>query len=264
MPGPRCPGMPATRGNQPARGRAAPGRTYSAGTGDAMAQPAEFVIGADATCSDGPCGQVTRVVVNPVAEAVTHLVVEPKHPHGLSRLVPLDLVEGGPHEVRLRCTRAEFEQLDSAEETQFSPELGGYSAYGPGEVLTWPYYGLGGGAGLRRRHRRGWARRSSPRTPCRRAKCPSAAATRVYATDGPIGRVQGLVIDPAQPPRHPRAAPGRPPVGTQGRGHPHRQREEERRGHHAEHHEGAGQGPAFGGYRPPAAVARRGSSPLLS
>src|ERR1700722_20184471 len=141
-------GYASDQSNQAARGAGAPGRTYSAGTGDAMAQPAEFVIGADATCSDGPCGQVTRVVVNPVAEAVTHLVVEPKHPRGLSRLVPLDLVEGGPREVRLRCTRAEVGQLDSAEESHFSPELGGYSAYGPGEVLTWPYYGLGGGAGF--------------------------------------------------------------------------------------------------------------------
>jgi len=160
-----------------------------------MAQPTEFVIGADAACSDGPCGQVTRVVVNPVAEAVTHLVVEPKHPRGLSRLVPLDLVEGGPREVRLRCTRAEFGQLDSAEESHFSPELGGYSAYGPGEVLTWPYYGLGGGEGLG--VGTGVAGSS---VITEDAVPPGEVSVRrgdsVYATDGPIGRVQGLVIDP--------------------------------------------------------------------
>jgi sporulation protein YlmC with PRC-barrel domain len=160
-----------------------------------MAQPAEFVIGADATCSDGPCGQVTRVVVNPVAEAVTHLVVEPKHPHGLSRLVPLDLVEGGPHEIRLRCTRDEFGQLDSAEESQFSPDLGGYSAYGPGEVLTWPYYGLGGGEGFGV----GTGVDGSS-VVTEDAVPPGEVSVRrgdpVYATDGPIGRVQGLVIDP--------------------------------------------------------------------
>ena len=160
-----------------------------------MAQPAEFVIGADATCSDGPCGQVTRVVVNPVAEAVTHLVVEPKHPRGLSRLVPLDLVEGGPREVRLRCTRAEFGQLDSAEESHFSPELGGYSAYGPGEVLTWPYYGLGGGAGFGV-----GSGVDGPSVITEDAVPPGEVSVSrgdpVYATDGPIGRVQGLVIDP--------------------------------------------------------------------
>jgi hypothetical protein len=49
-----------------------------------------FTIGADARCTDGACGKVIRVVVDPVARAVTHLVVEPKHRHGLGRLVPLD------------------------------------------------------------------------------------------------------------------------------------------------------------------------------
>jgi hypothetical protein len=38
-----------------------------------------FKIGADASCTDGPCGTVIRVVVNPVQEVVTHLVVEPPH-----------------------------------------------------------------------------------------------------------------------------------------------------------------------------------------
>jgi len=32
-----------------------------------------FVIGAGARCVDGVCGKVIRVVVDPVARAVTHL-----------------------------------------------------------------------------------------------------------------------------------------------------------------------------------------------
>jgi len=160
-----------------------------------MAQPAEFVIGASATCTDGPCGEVTRVVIDPVAEAVTHVVVEPRHGHGLSRLVPLDLVEGGPHQIHLRCTRAELEQLDPAQESEFAPELGGYSAYGPGEVLTWPYYGLGGGQGF------GVGTGvDGPAVVTEDAEPPGEVSVRrgdpVYTTDGPIGKVQGLVIDP--------------------------------------------------------------------
>src|SRR6185437_4214373 len=161
-----------------------------------MAQPAEFVIGADAACTDGPCGEVTRVVIDPVAEAVTHLVVEPRHPHGLSRLVPLDVIEGGPHEIRMRCTLAEFEQFDSAEESQFSSEVGGYYAYGPGEVLTWPYYGLGGGIGFGV-----GTGLDGPPVVTEDAAPPGEVSVRrgdpVYATDGSIGRVQGLVIDPS-------------------------------------------------------------------
>ena len=102
-------------------------------------------IGAAASCTDGDCGKVTRVVVDPIAQAVTHLVVEPKHRSGLGRLVPLDITEVASGEVHLRCTRAEFERLDPAEETHFFPGVGGYGGYGPGQAVAWPYYGLGGG-----------------------------------------------------------------------------------------------------------------------
>ena len=71
-----------------------------------MTEPSQFTIGAEARCSDGVCGEVTRVVVDPVARAVTHLVVEPKHRQGLGRLVPLDLVEDTTDGVLLRCTTA--------------------------------------------------------------------------------------------------------------------------------------------------------------
>jgi hypothetical protein len=84
-------------------------------------------------------------VVDPLARAVTHLVVEPKGRQGLGRLVPLDLIDVTRGEIRLRCTMAEFEELDSAEETQFVPGTRGYAAYGPEQVLAWPYASLGGG-----------------------------------------------------------------------------------------------------------------------
>src|ERR1700722_1993291 len=105
----------------------------------------QFTIGSQAHCTDGVCGEVSRVVVDPVAKAVTDLVVEPKGREGLARLVPLDLLDlldAAAGDVRLRCTLAEFERLDPAEETQFVPGSGGYAAYGPEQVGAWPYYGL--------------------------------------------------------------------------------------------------------------------------
>ena len=84
-----------------------------------MAERAAFTIGAQANCTDGGCGHLTRVIVDPVARALTHLVIRPPLGQGLDRLVPIDLAEAGPGEVRLRCTRAEFDQLDPAEETGF-------------------------------------------------------------------------------------------------------------------------------------------------
>src|SRR2546429_9752568 len=113
-----------------------------------MADTTPFTIGADASCADGVCGEVSRVVVDPVARAVTHLVVEPKGRQGLGRLVPLDLVDAAGGEVRLLCTVAEFERLDSAEETQFLPGTRGYAFYGSEQVLSWPHSSPGGGASV--------------------------------------------------------------------------------------------------------------------
>src|SRR6516162_9748789 len=107
-----------------------------------------FMIGAGVSCTDGPCGAVTRVVINPVNRELTHLVVEPAGRSGLGRLVPLDLVDATDGEIRLRCTLAEFDSLDAAEDTQFVPGTRGYAAYGPDQVLSWPYSSLTGTAGV--------------------------------------------------------------------------------------------------------------------
>lgn len=160
-----------------------------------MAQTTEFTIGADVSCTDGDCGKVRRVVVDPIARAVTHLVVEPRHRQGLGRLVPLDLVDATTGEIRLRCTVAAFEQLDSAEETQFIPGSSGYAAYGPGQVVSWPYYGLGGGAGVMDAEMAGVSQTVTyDKVPL--GEVDVCRGDHVQATDGVIGRVQGLVIDP--------------------------------------------------------------------
>jgi len=154
----------------------------------ALAETMPFTIGAGASCTDGACGKVTCVVVDPVARAVTHLVVEPKHRHGVARLVPLDLIDATTGEIRLRCTLADFEELDPAEETQFLPGTPGYPGYDPEQVLFMPYYGMGmGGADVP-------VAVTYDTVPLDEVEV--RRGEHVYATDGRIGRVQGLVIDP--------------------------------------------------------------------
>src|ERR1700685_1374242 len=113
----------------------------------AMADTSQFMIRTEASCSDGAVGKVSRVIVDPVAEKVTHLVVEPEHQRDSGPLVPLDLIEGAAKCIRLHCTRAEFEKLGSAQESQFIPATSDYEGYGPGQVGYWPYYGMVGGMG---------------------------------------------------------------------------------------------------------------------
>jgi sporulation protein YlmC with PRC-barrel domain len=153
-----------------------------------------FTIGAAAVCSDGPCGAVSRVVVDPVARELTHLVIEPEHRSGLGRLVPLDKVEAEAGDVRLHYTLAEFENLPSAEEIDFLPGGSGYHAYAAHEAYYWPYFGLEGEADPN------LALASAVET--RDALPPGEVGVRrgeaVHASDGEIGKVEGLVVDSAQ------------------------------------------------------------------
>ena len=63
----------------------------------------DIPLNAKVRCADGECGRSTYVVVNPVNEQVTHVVVrEEWFPHA-EYLVPLDLViESTPDTIRLR------------------------------------------------------------------------------------------------------------------------------------------------------------------
>ena len=82
-----------------------------------------FRIGADASCTDGACGQVSRIIVNPATREVTHLAVDPKRQRGPGRLIPVDLVDATTGQIQLRCTLAEFQALRPAQETEGVPDL---------------------------------------------------------------------------------------------------------------------------------------------
>jgi len=163
-----------------------------------MTQLAQFTVGAEVSCRDGECGEVSRVVVDPVAGIVTHLVVEPKHRRGPGRLVPLDLVDATTVTVRLSCDLAAFADLEEAEETQFLPGPAAYGGYGMGKLLSWPYYGLGSGGMSRGRLGGGgpvYQAVTYDKVPL--GEVAVRRGERVHATDGDIGRVEGLVVDPA-------------------------------------------------------------------
>ena len=154
-----------------------------------MAEATPFAIGADAICTDGVCGQVSRVVVDPVARTITHLVVKPAHGHGLGRLVPLGLVDASADQIRLRCTRAEFEELERGEERHFLPGANPYPGYHADQVLEMAHYGL--------RSYLGQPGESVTYDSVPRGEVAVRRGDLVVATDGDIGQVQGLVIDPA-------------------------------------------------------------------
>jgi sporulation protein YlmC with PRC-barrel domain len=149
-----------------------------------MAGTTPFTIGADASCTDGVCGKVSRLVIDPRARTVTHLVVNDRQFQG--RLVPVDLVDldATTGTIRLRCTTAEFGKLDPAgmtvplQDNDADPESS---------------------------HDQFWSRSvasqllADPPSVTYDTLPSGEVAVRggdyVHATDGKIGQIQGLVID---------------------------------------------------------------------
>lgn len=150
----------------------------------------EFSMGADASCSDGPCGKLTRLIVDPKTQAVTHLVIGPKH-RGERRLVPIDLVDSTAGEIKLRCTMAEFGKFDPAEEEDLLPGDPGAPLYNPDMAQFGDRHGLGM-ANLRLND----GAKTGTHDTVPLGEVDVRRGEPVFATDGEIGKIQGLVIDP--------------------------------------------------------------------
>ena len=146
----------------------------------AVAEETEFAMGAMASCADGPGGKVTRVIIDPATDTVTHLVIEPGHRLWASRLVPLDLVETKADGIRLRCTVAEFGRLEAAEETQLVDDFTG------GLGLGGPFTPMGVSSA-------GQAVLQDVVPP---GEADIDRGEPVHALDGEIGRVEGFQVDP--------------------------------------------------------------------
>jgi len=151
-----------------------------------------LVLGSEAVCSDGYRGQLQAVVLGPAAGTVTHLVIEPKGRIGLARLVPLDLADAAPDGIRLRCTEAEFQDLAAAEQTLAEFVLG---VEVPVQLLPSGWRAADGpvaeGAAI-------------PRIPEKETidvippgEVEERQGGHVHATDGDVGQLRALRVDPA-------------------------------------------------------------------
>jgi sporulation protein YlmC with PRC-barrel domain len=139
-------------------------------------------------------------VLDPVARRITHLVVEPRHRHNAGHLVPIEYVAGAGQEIHLTCTLAELNAFDEAQERQLVTLPAGHLGYEQSQVLAWPYYALRAGApgapGASRAAAAGAGARVVSHDKLPLGEVQVRRGEPVLASDGAIGRVQGLVIDP--------------------------------------------------------------------
>jgi len=158
-------------------------------------------LGKRIRATDEVFGELADVVIDPIANRVTHLVAKPSG-GGSARLVPIELVEAGrddEDEIRLRCTTEEIVALDDVEEVAYlrlgeTPTSDPDWDVGIENVLALPYYEgseLMGVAGV---GAMGEVDITYHRVP--KGEVEIRRSSTVSATDEEfLGRVDGFIVD---------------------------------------------------------------------
>jgi hypothetical protein len=153
----------------------------------------EIPLNAQVECTDGICGHSVYVLINPVIDQVTHLVVkEDSHPNK-EYIIPVDLVtETLADTIRINCSKVELEKMDPFKKTTFIEERVpdrnysyGSGMYGMGDYYFMPYVVP---------EKRIYAPEESQQIPP--GELAVRRGTRVEATDGYIGHVDEFVVNP--------------------------------------------------------------------
>jgi hypothetical protein len=153
----------------------------------------EIPLNAQVECTDGVCGRSEYVLINPVIDQVTHLVVKEDRAPNTEYIVPVGFVTETINDtIRLRCSKAELEKMDRFVKTEYVEEkfpdknftfVGGM--YGMGNYYYLPYV----------------AHEISVQVPSEHQQIPPGElavrrGTGVEATDGHVGNVDEFVVDP--------------------------------------------------------------------
>ncbi len=142
-------------------------------------------LNVDVHCVDGRCGRSTHIILNPTTEQVTHLVVREQWPSRIERLVPVNWVIVSARDVIvLKEARERFSQLEPFNQTEFVYTDVPHHATDPKLTLIWPY------AVPAMRLVDEKMRRIPP------GELAVRRGSRVWATDGRLGRVDELLVDP--------------------------------------------------------------------
>jgi sporulation protein YlmC with PRC-barrel domain len=146
----------------------------------------DIPINVDVLCAGELCGRSTFLVINPVNEQVTHLVVSERAFPNIERLVPVNnILASTPNSIQLRCSQADLSGMEAFEETDF---------IGAGQLISalpydtpfqvWPY-GMYDAMPIPLEHEHIPA-----------GEIAIHRGTPVEATDGQVGKVDEFLVDP--------------------------------------------------------------------
>jgi hypothetical protein len=153
----------------------------------------EIPLQAQVECTDGVCGRSEYVLINPVTDQVTNLVVKEDSFPNTEYIVPVDfVVETIADTIRLSCSKAELEKMDPFVETTFVKETvpDRYSSYGGGT------YGMGSFYYMPYVTPDITVYESVEFQQIPPGELTVQRGTRVEATDGYVGHVDEFVVNP--------------------------------------------------------------------
>lgn len=164
----------------------------------------DIPIGVKVLCTDGHGGKSSHVLINPVAQTITHLAISADEGLGdAGRIVPFDqILETTPTSIQLRCRRADLLKMDVFVKKHYIPnalldaELDevprlmrthNLDLQNPDNYSLWPYT---------------MADTESLCFPLEEEQIPTGEiavrrGAQVRATDSIVGDVDEFVVDPA-------------------------------------------------------------------
>ena len=152
----------------------------------------EIPLNAQVECTNGVCGRSVYVLINPVIDQVTHLVVREDLSPNTEYIVPVEVVsETIVDTIRLRCSKAKLKKMHPFIKTTFIKEKvpnnygSGGGMYGMGSYYYMPYV----------------TPDMTVQVPVEHQQIPPgelavSRGTRVEAKDGYIGHVDEFVVNP--------------------------------------------------------------------
>jgi hypothetical protein len=144
----------------------------------------DIPVRAQVDCTDGPCGHIAYLILNPTTDQVTHVVVGMGLFPESARLIPVGKVTAcrAPDRVCLSLSKAELEQAEPFIEADF---LGSGSNDPDADTyMVWPYAEIDAGMVVVE-HKR-----------IPKGEVEVHRGARVLATDGAVGQVDAFLIDP--------------------------------------------------------------------
>jgi hypothetical protein len=144
----------------------------------------ELPINAPIACTDGSGGHSTAVILNPVSNLITHLVVREPGLLGVERMVPVEFVTAStPEQIDLHTSIEELAQMPPFVSNHYlPPEPGFVAVYGTGTML-WPFMSNQSQVEVNGEN-------------VAEDELTIHRGAQVHATDGHVGEVERFLVEP--------------------------------------------------------------------